>query len=379
VNIVKPPDATTLTFSQNPATLADIVTLIATVTNSQGIPTGNVTFKDGVTVLKTVVLVNGQATFDKQWGTAGLRTITASYAGFGIFPPSQDIKGIFIYVPTTVNLTSTSTTSIYGDSINLTATVNAAGPTGVIIFRDFFGSPLSSVAVVNKVATLTVSSLSVQIHQIIAEFHGTGNFQDSVSPPLTITVTPAANYTVTTLQFSQNPAFTTMSVNMYSNVDSSLGTPSGSLQFKEGATILNTTPFTGFASFSKTFATTGFHKITANYLGSPPFPPSSESATVQVLVFTMITLTATSDNSGLLSSNITFNATVTASTGAVPTGWINFRKDFEPVTSTVVLTVGSAFYTTNNLALGSHQVQAEYIPTGNFGRATSFPLFIQVE
>jgi large repetitive protein len=62
-----------------------------------GTPTGNVTFKDGTTILKTVTLSGGVAKYTTSKLTAGTHTITATYNG---------------------------STSFYGSSASLTQTVN---------------------------------------------------------------------------------------------------------------------------------------------------------------------------------------------------------------------------------------------------------------
>ncbi|MDP4117802.1 MAG: MBG domain-containing protein [Bacillota bacterium] len=74
----------TLTFSKNPSIYEDEVTFTATaakVGTSGAIPTGNITFKNGNTVLATVALSNGVATLKKSDLDAITHTITAEYGG----------------------------------------------------------------------------------------------------------------------------------------------------------------------------------------------------------------------------------------------------------------------------------------------------------
>jgi uncharacterized repeat protein (TIGR01451 family) len=74
---------TVLHSSANPAAFGQLVTLTATVTGGTGgAPTGNVTFLDGTTMLKTVALdQQGHATFSTSNLGAGSHTITAIYDG----------------------------------------------------------------------------------------------------------------------------------------------------------------------------------------------------------------------------------------------------------------------------------------------------------
>jgi Bacterial Ig-like domain (group 3) len=79
---------TALSSSMNPANLNQLVTFTATVTASDGVPTGTVTFsKDGV-AMATVTLSGGQATYSQAFGTTGTKTFTASYSGDNNNKPS---------------------------------------------------------------------------------------------------------------------------------------------------------------------------------------------------------------------------------------------------------------------------------------------------
>ena len=78
---------TTTTLAASLATFVpgQTVTFTATVSAGAGnpIPTGNVTFKDGTTVLATVALQGGIASFASAALALGSHSITASYAGVG--------------------------------------------------------------------------------------------------------------------------------------------------------------------------------------------------------------------------------------------------------------------------------------------------------
>jgi CSLREA domain-containing protein len=82
------PTTTALTASPNPATVGQSVTLTATVTTSGlGTPAGSVQFLDGATVLQTVALSNGSATFSTSFA-AGSHTLTAVYVATPTFSGS---------------------------------------------------------------------------------------------------------------------------------------------------------------------------------------------------------------------------------------------------------------------------------------------------
>jgi Bacterial Ig-like domain (group 3) len=79
-----------LASSQNPSNVGQSVTFTATVTPQfSGTVTGNVTFYDGTTALKTVSVIGGVAKFTTSTLTSGAHTITAKYNGSASFNGSS--------------------------------------------------------------------------------------------------------------------------------------------------------------------------------------------------------------------------------------------------------------------------------------------------
>src|SRR5881628_2849867 len=82
---------TTLTSTPNPSGSGQAVTLTSTVTAvapAVGIPTGTVTFRDGATILATVTLVNGSASFVTSTLSGGSHPLSATYSGSATFAAS---------------------------------------------------------------------------------------------------------------------------------------------------------------------------------------------------------------------------------------------------------------------------------------------------
>ena len=78
----KATNTTTLTSSLNPSNFGQSVTFTASVTPQfSGTVTGKVTFYDGTTALKTVILSGGVAKFTTSTLTSGAHSITATYNG----------------------------------------------------------------------------------------------------------------------------------------------------------------------------------------------------------------------------------------------------------------------------------------------------------
>ena len=68
--------------------------------------------------------------------------------------------------------------------------------------------------------------------------------------------------------------------------------------------------------------------------------------------------------------NVTFTAQLSAASGT-PTGDIQFLEGANLLSTQAVSGTGSAAFTTNSLAVGSHAITANYQPTGTFGASTA--------
>ena len=80
--VVRVETRTRLVSSQNPSRHGQAVTFTATVAGRSGeTPTGKITFRDLATVLATVDLSGGQATFTTSTLRRGLHMIRADYGG----------------------------------------------------------------------------------------------------------------------------------------------------------------------------------------------------------------------------------------------------------------------------------------------------------
>ncbi len=101
----------------NPSYLDQSVTLSAAVFGSGATPTGSVTFKEGTTILGTVPLVNGQASFTTAFTKIGTDSIVADYSGDQNYKAanSSPVKQFVQPYATSTALVSNSNPSSYGD------------------------------------------------------------------------------------------------------------------------------------------------------------------------------------------------------------------------------------------------------------------------
>jgi len=169
--------ATHVTTSLNPSFTTQAVTLTATVTSkSRTIPDGElVTFYEGKTILASVALAGGVASYTTSSLAAGTAYIKASYAGDTTLGPSTGwlIQVVNKY-PTTTALNSSPNPSTFGQTVTFTATVTPTGPyppTGKMWFKDGT-TGIGYIPLNGGVATLTKRSLVVGTHAITAEYMG---------------------------------------------------------------------------------------------------------------------------------------------------------------------------------------------------------------
>jgi hypothetical protein len=192
-----------VTSSANPSVFGQSVTFTATVTArtpGSGTPAGTATFLDGSTVLATVTLSGGKATFTTSVFTVGSHSVIVQFTpSDGNFTASissaltQSVR----QDSTTTALTSSLNPSTFGSSVTFMATVtaNAPGsgiPAGSVTFKD--GSKTLKVVTLDAsgVASFTTSTLAVGNHTISATYSGSTNYKNSTAS-LTQVVNPAGS------------------------------------------------------------------------------------------------------------------------------------------------------------------------------------------
>src|SRR5262249_18448360 len=136
----------------------------------------------------------------------------------------------------------------------------------------------------NGQATLTLP-LGIGNAALTASFAGTGNFANSTSAAVALTVSRAA--TSVALASSVNPAGISQAVTFTAVVavlPPGVGAPTGTVTFMDGNVVLGTVPVGpgGTARLTASFAAAGGHAITAVYSGDVSLVGSSQTLTEQV-------------------------------------------------------------------------------------------------
>ncbi|MGW3269814.1 Ig-like domain repeat protein, partial [Streptomyces sp. NPDC001056] len=375
---------TGLTSAPDPSVFGEAKTLTATVTAvppGAGIPTGTVDFFDGATLIGTSTLVGGTATFTTSALAVGSHSLTAVYSGDTDFSGSTspaDVQTV-TQAATTTGLTSAPDPSVFGEAKTLTATVTAVPPgsgtpTGTVDFFDG-ATLLGTGTLVGGTATLTTSALGVGSHSLTAVYSGDAEFTGSTSPVDVQTVTQAA--TTTGLTSAPDPSVFGEAKTLTATVTAvppGSGTPTGTVDFFDGATLLGTgTLIAGTATLTTSSLAVGSHSLTAVYSGDAEFTGSASPADVQTVTQAATTtgLTSAPDPS-VFGEAKTLTATVAAVPpgSGTPTGTVDFF-DGATLLGTGTLVGGTATFTTSALGVGSHSLTAVYSGDTDFSGSAS--------
>ena len=357
--------------------------LVAATPPGAGTPTGNVEFFDGATSMGTSALgATAQATIVFDPGSVGAHSITAQYAGDTNFNGNTSAVESHTVNKADSITTITSDTpdpSVYGQSVTFTATVapdlpgSTDIPTGNVEFFDGATSLGTGALDGSGQASLSTSSLSVGSHNITAQYSGSSNYYGSTSAAEPHTVNKADN-TTTINSDDPDPSVFGQSVAFIASVTSASGTPTGSVEFFNGAASLGTTTISsGSAALNYSSLAVGTSdNITAQYLGDTNFNTSTSAAishTVNKADTT--TILSSSANPSTHGQSVTFTATVTADApgSGTPTGTVTFK---DGTTALGTGTLGSpATFRISTLTPGRHDITAEYNGDSNFNTSTS--------
>jgi Bacterial Ig-like domain (group 3) len=217
-------------------------------------------------------------------------------------------------------LASSSASSVYGQSVTLTAAVRAANPSdgtpsGEVNFLDTTtGANLGSASVTNGVATLITSALAVGSHTITADYVGNSSFAFSLS---TLTQMVQQDNTTTTITSSASTASFGQAVTFTAQIAASApgaGTPTGTVDFFDTTTNADLTPggvalSSGSALFSTASLPVGGNTIKVSYSGSGNFLSSNVSTGTITINQSIIVLDPTAGGALSLSGNASIHLT----------------------------------------------------------------------
>jgi probable HAF family extracellular repeat protein len=285
-----------------------------------------------------------------------------------------------VLATTTAVADLTTTYTDAAQQLSLTATVSAGGGAvvneGTVTFRltqggSVVGSPVTSAPLSNGTAAVSYTlpaGAGAGDYVIEATYNDGPRFTGSGGSG-DLSVLRAATSTALTSSF--NPSVYGRSVTFTAAVTCSGASPSGVVEFRDGASVLAAVPLDQFgrATFTTFSLGAGAHPVTAVYAGGPNLLASTSPVLTQTVNQSATTTTLTGPDSSVFGQSVTFNATVAPLPAGpfTPTGQVQFKIDGVNAPGGLrPLVNGQASYSTSNLSLGTHVIAAEYKGDANF-------------
>ena len=345
----------TLTSSVNPSTANQPVTFTATVPTGV---TGTVTFTNGSTTIGTSTISNKVATVTTSTLPAGSDVITATYNGDTNYGTATASLTQTVNKATPTVTVTTSGPSTYGSPVTITATV-PSGTTGTITFTSG-GVTLGSGTIASGSVAITTSVLPVGTDTITASYGGDANNNPATG---TTTQTVSKGSPAMVLTSSVNPSAVNQTVTFTATLPS---TATGTVTFKNGATLLGTATLTnGAASVATSTLPIGSNPITATYSGDTNNNTSSANLTQTVGKDTPTVTVTTSGPS-------TYGEPVTITTSVPPgtTGTVTVTSGGTTIGTGTISSGGTFTVTTSTLPVGTDPITASYGGDSNNNPAT---------
>jgi len=291
------------------------------------------------------------------------------------------VQNIHAFGSTTA-LSSVPNPSSPGQAVTFTATVatvpqSSTIPTGMVTFQE--GSSILAQAALGSggTASFTMPSLSAGSHNITAVYAS-----DSLSAASSGSGTQSVQSggsTTTAVSSSTNPSVFGQAVTITAAVRSAAGTPTGTVTFKDGSTILATRTVdpTGHSTFTTSTLAVGSHSITAAYGGDANFLGSASPVLNQTVnPDGSTTAIASSSDPAIIGQAVTFTATVSANApgSGTPAGTVTFRDKNANLGTVSLDGTGHASFTISTLSQGAHQITTVYNGSTSFAVSTSSTL-----
>ncbi len=336
-----------------------------------GTPTGNVTVTDGTISCTATVAVG---TCNLTFGTQGLKTLNATYAGDTNYNTSSTLTGTPHSVKTATTVTITGHTpnpSTVGQAVAVPFTVASVppggSPTGNVTVSDGVSSCTATVAA----GTCNITLMTAGARSLTATYAGDATFSGSTSPAVVQTVNKANTTTAITAHIP-NPVSTWQVVTISFHVTVTppgSGAPTGTVTVNAGE--VTCTAAAGHGDCTVAFKTPGSKVLTATYSGDANYNASTSSPVGHTVnrantVTTIISQSPEPSDAGQ-SVHVQFSVSPEMTIGGVPTGSVLVTDGVDACAGTAE---GGACDIVLN-TVGLRTLQATYMGDASFNGSPS--------
>jgi hypothetical protein len=199
-------------------------------------------------------------------------------------------------------------------------------------------------------STLTITGIGTVV--VAADQPGNNNYL--AAPQVTHAIVVNKGLPVVTMAASPNPVFLQAPVTLTATVSSSAATPTGSVVFSDGSTVLGSGPLSsGVASITLSTLPLGANPITAAYSGDSSYNPVTSSALNEAVQDFSLTVSGSSTQTIQYGGTATYALAIASIDGPTIPSAISFAVSGVPTGSTIAfspatLPAGSG---TSNLTL----------------------------
>jgi sugar lactone lactonase YvrE len=369
----------TITTLSSPATTTlagEPASFTAVVTSATATPAGSVVFEEGgVSIGQAQLNAQGVATFSTTSLAVGTQMITAVYGGNGNYNSSTSaaLQHTVVLATPSLILTGPGTTVDAGTTFGMIATLSSNGvaPSGTLTLHQ--GGTTIATQSISADGTFSFANLSLGVgtYQLTAAYSGDTKNAAAVSAPVTLTVqlTP----TVTSLLSSANPSTLGQSLTFTATAAGGTPTPTGAIEFMDGATVLGSSPVgtNGAATLTITALAFGTHSITATYEGDTDHALSTSNALNEKIVQPATASLSSSVNPAIFGSNVIFTIKIAGVGTQVPTGTVVFREGTSALGTVTLDNTGMGTLQIATLPVGADILSANYSGDTNYSSTSA--------
>ncbi|HEY6193143.1 MAG TPA: Ig-like domain repeat protein, partial [Bacteroidota bacterium] len=339
---------------------AETTAITATDGTVTGLASSNFTVNSN-TVTKLQILLPGE--------TAAPGTTTGPTPGKTGTPTTQT-AGTAISSGIIVNAVDDNWNRVNSSNPDVTITSSDAGA----VISDDNGATAGNITLSGGTDTLASFNFQTPGTQTVTSTDAAATLSANTSANITVNKAASA----TTAGSSVNPSVFGQLVTFSTTVSGTIGTPTGTVTYKDGGTTIATKSLNGSgqATFDTSGLVAGSHSITVTYNGDSKYLASISSAVNQNVNNANTTTGLTSSlNPSCSGQSVTFTATVTpvAPGGGTPDGNVDFKDGTTVIGNNIGLSGGQATFTTSALSAAAHSMTAVYKPLAqsSFNASTS--------